>query len=98
MKNNNPFGGEKEEKMGHSTQKPIECMARPLRNHGKDGDVVYDPFLGSGTTLIAADKLKRRCIGIEINPVYCQVVVNRYEKYCKENGRNPIIRINGSPA
>src|SRR4051812_18439339 len=41
----------------HSTQKPIECMARPIRNHGQSGDVVYDPFCGSGTTLIAAEHL-----------------------------------------
>lgn len=62
---------------GHSTQKPVECMARPLRNH--EGDV-YDPFLGSGTTLIAAESLGRRCYGLEIEPVYCDVILARWER------------------
>ena len=63
---------------GHSTQKPVECMARPIRNH--DAPEVYDPFLGSGTTLIAAEQLHRRCFGIEIEPRYVDVAVRRWEK------------------
>lgn len=51
---------------GHGTQKPVECMARPMRNHGAPGDVVYDPFLGSGTTVVAAEQERRICYGIEI--------------------------------
>lgn len=62
---------------GHSTQKPVECMARPIANH--DGDV-YDPFLGSGTTMVAAHQLNRKCYGIEIDPKYCQVIVDRMKK------------------
>jgi DNA modification methylase len=62
---------------GHSTQKPVECMARPVANH--DGDV-YDPFLGSGTTMVAAHQLNRKCYGIEIDPKYCQVIVDRMKK------------------
>jgi len=62
---------------GHSTQKPVECMARPIRNH--DAPEVYDPFLGSGTTLIAAEQLGRRCFGLEISPAYCDVIVARWE-------------------
>lgn len=62
---------------GHSTQKPVECMARPIANH--DGDV-YDPFLGSGTTMVAAHQLNRRCYGMEIDPKYCQVIVDRMRK------------------
>ncbi len=61
----------------HGSQKPIECMARPIRNHKGD---VYDPFLGSGTTLIAAQKLGRRCFALELEPAYCDVVVSRWEK------------------
>src|SRR5262249_43869843 len=57
----------------HPTQKPLECMARPIRNHGAPGDVVYDPFLGSGTTLIAAHRLGRVCYGCEIEPRYADV-------------------------
>jgi len=64
----------------HSAQKPIECMARPIRNHGKAGDVVYDPFCGSGTTLIAAEQLDRTCVAIEISPAYCDVIVERWQK------------------
>jgi len=62
----------------HPTQKPLECMARPIRNHGKPGDIVYDPFLGSGTTLLAADQLERVCYGLEIDPGYCDVIISRY--------------------
>lgn len=64
----------------HSTQKPIECMARPMRNHGQAGDVVYEPFAGSGTTLIAAEQLERVCVAIELNPAYCDVIVERWQK------------------
>lgn len=76
--NNNAFGGQDEEKWGHGTQKPIECMAKPIRNH--EGDV-YDPFLGTGTTLIAAEQLDRICYGIEISPAYVDVCVKRWENF-----------------
>lgn len=62
---------------GHSTQKPLECMARPMRNHNLQ--TVYDPFLGSGTTLIAAEQLGRKCYGMEISPKYCDVIIQRWE-------------------
>jgi DNA modification methylase len=64
---------------GHSTQKPVECMARPIRNHGGKYDDVYDPFLGSGTTLIAAEQLGRKCYGMELSPAYCDAIVKRWE-------------------
>jgi DNA modification methylase len=63
----------------HPTQKPVECMERAIRNH-KNGNV-YDPFLGSGSTLIAAQKTGRRCYGLEIDPIYCDVIVKRWEAY-----------------
>jgi DNA modification methylase len=69
-----------DENTQHGTQKPVECMARPIRNHGGPDDDVYDPFLGSGTTLIAAEQLKRRCFGLEISQAYCDVIVQRWEK------------------
>jgi DNA modification methylase len=62
---------------GHSTQKPIECMSKPLENHTVEK--VYDPFLGSGTTLIAAEQLGRKCYGMEISPKYCDVIIQRWE-------------------
>lgn len=52
-------------------------MARPIRNHGGPGDVVYDPFLGSGTTMVAAQNLQRVCYGVEIDPRYAAVVLER---------------------
>jgi DNA modification methylase len=66
---------------GHGTQKPVECMARPIRNHGGKEEYVYDPFLGSGTTMIACEQLGRRCFGLEISPSYCDVILNRFQKF-----------------
>lgn len=71
--------GRVEEREKHGTQKPLECMARPIRNHGEPGDIVYDPFLGSGTTLIAAHRLGRVCYGCELDPRYADVVLKRAE-------------------
>jgi len=65
----------------HGTQKPVGCMARPIQNHGGKEDDVYDPFLGSGTTLIAAEQLGRRCCGIELDTRYCDVIVQRWENF-----------------
>lgn len=86
--NLNAFGKSKDEdeRTSHGTQKPLECMAKPIRNHTDKGDWVYDPFLGSGTTLIAAEQLGRRCIGIELSSAYCDVIVNRWLNYRKKNG------------
>ncbi len=64
---------------GHGTQKPIECMMRPIENNTKKDELVVDPFLGSGTTLIAAERTGRRCYGIEIEPKYCDVILRRWE-------------------
>lgn len=92
--NLNPMGGNKDEKAtGHGTQKPVELMRRPILNHTKRGDAVYDPFLGSGTTLIAAHELERVCCGLEIDPAYCDVIVQRWQTFAEksatleENGR-----------
>lgn len=74
-----PIGFSQEIATVHGTQKPVECMARPIRNHGDRSWAVYDPFLGSGTTLIAAQQLERRCVGLELDPAYCDVIVQRWE-------------------
>jgi DNA modification methylase len=63
---------------GHSTQKPLECMARPIRNNSKAGDLVYEPFSGSGTTLIACEQLQRKCRAMEIDPGYVAVALQRW--------------------
>jgi DNA modification methylase len=64
---------------GHSTQKPIECMKRPIENNSRAGDAVYEPFSGSGTTIIAAQMTGRRCLAIELDPGYVDVAVQRWE-------------------
>jgi len=66
---------------GHGTQKPVECMARPIRNNSAPGDRVYDPFIGSGTTLIAAQMNKRIAHGCELNPAYVDVSVIRFQDF-----------------
>jgi DNA modification methylase len=78
------MGGSKEEKCDHPTQKPIELMRRPILNHTKRGEPVYDAFLGSGTTLIAAELTGRACLGIELDPTYVQVVVERWQNFTGE--------------
>lgn len=71
----------------HGTQKPVECMERPIRNHGKPGDGIYDPFLGSGTTLIACERTGRTCYGMELDPVYCDVIVQRWEAFTGQKAK-----------
>jgi DNA modification methylase len=73
------MGGSDEEKFDHPTQKPVELMRRPLLNHTKRGESVYEPFLGSGTTLAAAEITERVCHGIELDPKYVDVVVKRWQ-------------------
>ncbi|KKK85174.1 hypothetical protein LCGC14_2775940, partial [marine sediment metagenome] len=72
---------------GHSTQKPVECMARPMLNNSKKGDLVYDPFMGSGTSIVAAETTDRICYGMEIDPGYCDVAVSRWEKLTGRKAR-----------
>jgi DNA modification methylase len=80
--NLNPFGGSREEEAtGHGTQKPIELMRRPILNNSQRGDIVYDPFLGSGTTLIAAESAGRICLGLEIDPRYTDLIVRRWQQF-----------------
>lgn len=66
---------------GHGTQKPVECMRRPIVNSSQAGDAVYEPFSGSGTTIIAAEMTGRRCRAIEISPAYVDVAVRRWEDF-----------------
>ena len=66
---------------GHGTQKPVECMRRPIENNSSAGQAVYDPFVGSGTTIIAAEMTGRVCHALEIKPAYCDVAVTRWENF-----------------
>lgn len=66
---------------GHSTQKPVECMARPIKNNSSPGQAVYEPFSGSGTTIIVGE-MEGRCVhAIELNPVYVDVAVTRWQNF-----------------
>jgi DNA methylase len=62
------------------TQKPIELMRRPILNHTRRGELVYEPFLGSGTTLAAAEITERVCYGVELDPKYVDVVIQRWQE------------------
>jgi DNA modification methylase len=75
-----PTGGQDVETK-HSTQKPVECMRRPILNNSSVGDAVYEPFLGSGTTLIAAESTGRVCLGIEIDPIFVDVAIQRWQAF-----------------
>jgi DNA modification methylase len=73
------MGGSDEEKFDHPTQKPVDLMRRPILNHTKRGESVYEPFLGSGTTLAAAELTERTCYGLEIDPKYIDTVIIRWQ-------------------
>jgi DNA modification methylase len=73
--------GENDEATEHGTQKPVECMRRPIVNNSKRGDLIYEPFAGSGTTLIAAESTGRVCFAMEINPRYCDVIAERWQRF-----------------
>jgi DNA modification methylase len=67
--------------VAHSTQKPVDCMRRPIENNSAPGDAVYDPFVGSGTTIIAAESTGRVCHAIELHPQYVDVTVRRWQAF-----------------
>ena len=70
---------------GHGTQKPVECMRRPILNNSSPGQAVFEPFMGSGTTLIAAETTGRVCFGIELNPAYVDVAIERWQQFTGAN-------------
>jgi DNA modification methylase len=70
-----------ESKNSHSTPKPVELMRRPILNHTRSGDSVYDPFAGSGTTIIAAETTGRVAYAMDIDPVYVDVAVQRWQDF-----------------
>jgi len=69
---------------GHSTQKPVECMKRPIENNSSPGQAVYEPFSGSGTTIIAGEMTGRSVHAIELNPAYVDVAVKRWQDFTGE--------------
>ena len=63
----------------HGTQKPVDCMRRPMLNNSEPGDAIYEPFCGSGTTIIAAETAGRVCLAMEISAAYCDVAIERWQ-------------------
>ena len=72
---------------GHGTEKPVECMKRPIENNSSPGQAVYEPFSGSGTTIIAAEITGRVCHAIELNPLYVDVAIRRWQAFTGEKAR-----------
>jgi len=79
----------------HPTMKPIPLIGYLINNSSKPEDLVFDFFLGSGSTLIAAEQLNRRCFGCELDPKYCDVIVDRYKKYKLQRNEVCEILLNG---
>ncbi len=75
---------EEDSKTAHGTQKPLLCMLLPILNNSTKGDAVYEPFSGSGTTLIACEKSGRICLAMEMNPAYVDVAVRRWQNFTGE--------------
>jgi len=71
----------KKNETGHGTQKPVECMKRPIENNSSAGQAVYEPFSGSGTTIIAGEMTGRSIHAIELNPAYVDVAVKRWQDF-----------------
>lgn len=69
------------EALGHAAAFPVGLPSFFYKAYSDAGDVVFDPFMGSGTCIIAAEQLGRRCYGLEISPTYCDVIVARWEKF-----------------
>jgi DNA modification methylase len=69
-----------DERHGHATPKPITMMHRIIKSSSNEGELVAEPFLGSGSTMVAAHQIKRKCYGMELSPKYCQVIVDRMRK------------------
>lgn len=78
---------------GHSTQKPVECMRRPMENNSVPGEAIYEPFCGSGTTIIAAEMTNRHCLAVELNPAYVDVAVRRWEAFA---GQKAVLEATGA--
>jgi DNA modification methylase len=75
------MGGSKEDKTEHPTQKPILVYEIPIENHTRKNDLMYEPFSGSGSAFIAGEKHGRRVYGMELDPIYCGIILDRWQKF-----------------
>lgn len=73
--------GTKDDKTEHPTQKPVELFVKSIVHHTNPGEYIYDPFAGSGTLMVACEKTKRRALMMELDPKYCDIIIQRYENY-----------------
>jgi DNA modification methylase len=69
----------------HPTVKPVALIADAMRDCSRRGDIVLDPFMGSGTTIVAAERVGRRAYGLEIDPLYVDVAVRRWQAYTRRD-------------
>jgi DNA modification methylase len=75
------MAGSNEPRLDHPTQKPLVLFETPIRNHLRAGEALYEPFCGSGTALIAAERTGCRCYAMEIDPIYVEVALRRWERF-----------------
>src|SRR6266481_1857713 len=87
------MGGSDEEKYDHPTQKPVALMRRPILNHTRPAESIYEPFSGSGTTMVAAETLGRSCLAIELDPRYVDVGVQRWQQL---TGKTAVLEATGT--
>jgi DNA modification methylase len=78
----------------HGTQKPVDCMRRPMLNNSSPGQAVYEPFCGSGTSIIAAETCGRHCLAVELDPAYVDVTVGRWQAF---TGKVAVLEGTGEP-
>ena len=70
-----------DKRLGHATPIPVDMMERVMHSSCPYGEIVVEPFIGSGPTLIGAEKAGRKCYGMELDPKYCDIIINRWEEY-----------------
>ena len=88
--NLNPHGGDRTGEnvvTGHGTQKPVRLWEIPIKNHTTSSEAIFDPFCGSGTAIIAAEKTGRMCLGMEVDPRYVQAAVTRWQMFSGATAR-----------
>ena len=76
----------------HPTMKPVAILEKLIKDGSLSNQNIYDPFLGSGSTLLAAEKTTRKCFGLELEPTYCYVIIERWQNYTQEKA---ILESNG---
>ena len=94
-KETNVWSFTRDSKYQHPTQKPVSIPERGIKNSSNKNNMVFDPFLGSGSTLIACEKTNRKCYGMELDEKYCDVIVKRYIDFCMTNNRPFSVKRNG---